>query len=96
MAEQPATDCGTGHCMHGRPKSQCKDCNLDYTDGADADRDKNAIELAAKEVEVHEPKSDLQWKRLVGDVLGIQKRSHSYRNGRFKQQWIAFLKPTAK
>ena len=70
--------------------------NPDYTDGADANRDKNAIELAAKQVEVHKPKSDLQRKRLVGDVLGIKNRSHSYKQGRSKQQWIAFLKPTAK
>jgi hypothetical protein len=59
--------------------------NLDYmytADGANADRDKNAIELAAKQVEVHNPKSDRKRKRLVGDVLGIKNRGHSYRKGR--------------
>jgi hypothetical protein len=67
--------------------------NLDYTDGANAVLDKNAIERAAKQVEVHKPKSEHQRKRLVGDVLGIKYRCRSYKQGRFNEQWIAFLKP---
>jgi hypothetical protein len=56
----------------------------------------NAIELAAKQVEVHKPKTSLQRKRLVENVLGIKNSSSSYKKGRFERQWIAFLKPTAK
>jgi hypothetical protein len=62
---------------------------LGYTDGTNADGDMKAIELAAKEV-------DKLAKILVGKALGIKKGSGSYRNGSFKQQWIAFLKSTAK
>jgi hypothetical protein len=70
---------------------------LGYTDGANADRDMKAIELAAKQLqEVDKAKSDPQRKVLVGKALGIKNGSGSYRAGSFKQQWIAFLKPTAK
>jgi hypothetical protein len=62
---------------------------LGYTDGANADLDMKAIEKAAKEV-------DKLTKPLVGKALGIKKGSGSYRNGSFKQQWIAYLKSTAK
>ena len=60
-----------------------------YTDGANADLDMKAIELAAKEV-------DKLTKTSVGKALGIKKSSWSYRYGSFKQQWIEFLKSTAK
>jgi hypothetical protein len=56
-----------------------------------------AIELciAAKQPEVEKAKSASR-KLLVGKALGIKRSSGSYRSGIFKQQWIAFLKSTAK
>jgi hypothetical protein len=58
-----------------------------------------AIELyniAAKEREVDKAKSDPRRKLLVRKALGIKNGSWSYTKGRFKEQWIAFLKSTAK
>jgi hypothetical protein len=65
-----------------------------YTDGVHADLDMKAIELAAKQKGGDKAKTDLQRKRSVGEALGIKRRS--YTRGRFKQQWIAFLKSTVK
>jgi hypothetical protein len=69
--------------------------NLDYTDGKNAVRDMKAIEIAAKQPEVEKAKSAPR-KLLVGKALGIKRTSNSYSRGIFKQQWIAFLKSTAK
>jgi hypothetical protein len=69
--------------------------NLDYTGGKNAVRDMKAIEIAAKQQEVEKVKSASR-KLLVGKALGIKQNSNSYSRGIFKQQWIAFLKSTAK
>jgi hypothetical protein len=55
-----------------------------------------AIEIAAKQPEVEKAKSASSRKLLVGKALGMKRTSNSYRRGIFKQQWIAFLKSTAK
>jgi hypothetical protein len=69
---------------------------LGYTDGVHADLDMKAIERAAKQKGGDKAKTDLQRKRSVGEALGIKRSSRSYTRGLFKQQWIAFLKSTAK
>ena len=69
---------------------------LGYTDGVHADLDMKAIERAANQKGGDKAKTDLQRKRSVGEALGIKTGSKSYRSGRFKQQWIAFLKSTVK
>jgi hypothetical protein len=70
---------------------------LGYTDGASDDLDVKAIEKAnAKQKEGDKAKSDPKRKLLVAKALGIKNTSNSYRRGTFKQQWIAFLKSTAK
>ena len=55
-----------------------------------------AIERAANQKGGDKAKTDQERKRSVGEALGIKRSSRSYTRGRFKQQWIAFLNPTAK
>jgi hypothetical protein len=60
------------------------------------DADMDAIGRAAKQQEVVQATSGHQKKRAVAKILGIEFRNRSYKQGRSKQQWAKFLKPTAK